>query len=222
MPYRPHLLLYCAVMLACAGSGPLAMEADFRPDPRPLATTMLYSCNGYEFIARLGPGEMALWLPERYVILSRTRSTVGVRYQEGDTVFLLTDNETTLSLGEVQFRDCKLLPERAPWADARRRHVDFRAVGHDPDWSLEIRRDQQLKLTGENDSLRLSTPDPGEQVAGQARVYHAVTERNDLRVEIVDESCPDSMTGETLASRVVVTIDGTTLYGCGRSLDYPW
>ena len=222
MLHRLYLLFFCAVTLAGGGRGLIAMEADFRPDPRPLASTMVYKCNGYEFIARLGPGEMALWLPDRYVILSQTRSTAGVRYQESAIVFLLEDNETTLTLGGVQFRDCKLMPERAPWADARRRHVDFRAVGHDPGWSLEIQRDRQLRLVGDDDSLRVITQDPGEQLVEQGRVYHAVTECNDLRVEIVEESCTDSMTGETLASRVVVAIDGIILYGCGRNLDYPW
>jgi len=222
MLHRLYLLFFCAVTLAGGGRGLIAMEADFRPDPRPLASTMVYNCNGYEFIARLGPGEMALWLPDRYVILSQTRSTAGVRYQESAIVFLLEDNETTLTLGGVQFRDCKLMPERAPWADARRRHVDFRAVGHDPGWSLEIQRDRQLRLVGDDDSLRVITQDPGEQLVEQGRVYHAVTECNDLRVEIVEESCTDSMTGETLASRVVVAIDGIILYGCGRNLDYPW
>jgi uncharacterized membrane protein/membrane-bound inhibitor of C-type lysozyme len=222
MSHRLYLLFFCTVTLACGGRGLIAMEADFRPDPRPLASTMVYNCNGYEFIARLGPGEMALWLPDRYVILSQIRSTAGVRYQESAIVFLLEDSETTLTLGGVQFRDCKLMPERAPWADARRRHVDFRAVGHDPGWSLEIQRDRQLHLVGDDDSLRVITPDPGEQLVEQGRVYHTVTERNDLRVEIVEESCTDSITGETLASRVVVAIDGITLYGCGRNLDYPW
>ena len=69
---------------------------------------------------------------------------------------------------------------------------------------------------------RANTPDPGEQVEGSARRWHAITESADLRVEIVDEPCVDTMSGEVFTSRVTVTLGAEILYGCGRDLDYPW
>ena len=62
-------LLTCCALLAAAtvsagGNGePYPGTEDFHPDERPLAKTLVYDCNGFEFVTRLGPGEMALWLP---------------------------------------------------------------------------------------------------------------------------------------------------------------
>ena len=215
-------LLLCIVLTGCGGAEVRGGETGYRPDPRPLATTMVYACGAYQFTARLGPGDMAVWLPDRYVILSRVRSESGVMYEEGDIQFWSAGEETTLSLGQEAYAGCALVPEQVPWEDARRRGVDFRAVGNEPGWSLEIQSGRHLLFVGDYGMLRVLTPDPGQNSNGQARVYHAVTETNDLRVEIMDESCNDSMTGEGLPSTVAITVNGSTFYGCGRSLDHPW
>jgi membrane-bound inhibitor of C-type lysozyme len=71
-------------------------EAGFNPDQRPLGKTMVYECDGNEFIALLGPGEMAMWLEGRYIVLSQVRSASGVKYEEGDTVFWTQGEEAML------------------------------------------------------------------------------------------------------------------------------
>lgn len=213
-----------ALLVGCAGDGVRAANTDpaFRPDERPLAKTLVYDCNGFEFTARLGPGEMALWLPERYVVLSQVRSASGTRYQEGDIEFWSKGDEAMLTVGSEQYLNCALVPHRVPWEDARRRGVDFRAVGNEPGWSLEIQQGRHLLFIGDYGMRRVNTPDPGEQVEGSARRWHAITESADLRVEIVDEPCVDTMSGEVFTSRVTVTLGADILYGCGRDLDYPW
>jgi putative lipoprotein len=69
---------------------------------------------------------------------------------------------------------------------------------------------------------RVMLDDPGEQFEGPTRVYHAVVEGNDLRVEIVDEPCTDSMKGDSFPSQVLVHHNGRTYWGCGRALEHPW
>ena len=217
-------LTICIALAGC-GSGPLRASdpgADFQPDGRPLASTLVYDCNGFDFIARLGPGEMALWLPDRYVVLSQVRSASGTKYQEGDIEFWSKGDEAILTLGSEQYMGCTLQPWRVPWEDARRRGVDFRAIGNEPGWSLEIQAGQHLLFTGDTGMRRRLTPDPGALVQGQRRRWHAVTEAVDLQVEVIDEPCVDTLSGETFPSGVTVTLDGETLYGCGRELDHPW
>ena len=130
------------LLLAGCGGGQVQGEnsqSPWVPDPRPLAKTLVYECpDEYEFVARVGPGEMAVWLEGRYLVLSRVRSASGAKYQEGDVVFWLKGDEALLSDGEQQHRNCLLVPARAPWEDARRRGVAFRAVGTEPGWHLEI------------------------------------------------------------------------------------
>jgi putative lipoprotein len=183
---------------------------------------MVYDCNGYEFIARLGPGEMALWLPDRYVVLSRVRSASGTKYQEGDIEFWSKGDDAILSVAERDYLGCVQVPHKVPWEDARRRGVDFRAVGNEPGWSLEVQSGRRLLFVVDYGMRRVSTPDPGAQLEGQTRGYHARTESADLQVEIVAGQCVDTMSGEVFPSQVSVVLDGARFYGCGRDLDYPW
>lgn len=218
--------LVFALLLPGVVGNALGSESGFRPDPRPLATTMVYQCEAFEFTVRLGPGEMAVWLPDRYVVLSQVRSDAGVMYEEGDIRFWSNGDEHTLKLGDRYYGSCQLLPGRVPWEDARRRGVDFRAVGNEPGWYLEIQRGRQLLFVGDYGALRVSAPDPlgessGPAGPGRIRIYRAVTGDSEVRVEITDESCADTMSGQNLPSRVAVTVNGRTLYGCGSDLHYP-
>ena len=224
MVYRLLLVVSCMAIVACGGNGARASQSDpgFLPDPRPLARTMVYDCNGYDFIARLGPGEIAIWLPDRYLVLSQVRSASGTKYQEGDVEFWSKGDEAMLVVGDRQYLNCTLVPHRVPWEDARRRGVDFRAVGNEPGWSLEIRDGDHLLFVGDYGMQRVSTPDPGQQLQGRAKTWHAITESADLRVEVIDDSCVDTMSGEQFSSQVTIVLNGQTLYGCGRALDYPW
>ena len=222
----PYSILFCFSIAACGGDdtrrGEVSGQADFTPDERPLATTLVYECNGYEFLARLGPGEMALWLEDRYVILSQVRSASGTLYEEGDISFWSKGDEAMLTVAGQSYQNCHLLPQRAPWEDARRRGVDFRGVGNEPGWYLEIQSGRQLLFVADYGSQRVMVPDQGEETDGPARVHYGATATHELRVGIVDEPCVDTMSGDMLPSQVWVTFNGTEYQGCGRNLDYPW
>lgn len=223
---RLYALLLGVIIAGCSGGdvrgGERASSASFSPDQRPLGKTMVYECSGYEFIARLGPGEMAVWLEDRYTILSQVRSASGVKYEEGDTVFWVKGEEALLIVDNQQYADCHLAPERVPWEDARRRGVDFRAVGNEPGWYLEIQHGRQLLFVGDYGMQRVMVADPGVESQGAMRTYHSRTSPNDLRVEIVDELCTDTMSGNILPSQVTIYLDGSTLWGCGQTLEHPW
>ena len=209
-------------LAACSNSQSQNVQEPFLPDSRPLGTTLVYDCLGYEFIARLGPGEMAVWLEDEYLVLSQVRSASGVKYQEGDVIFWTKGEESSLFLGAQRYPDCKLVPSRAPWEDARRRGVDFRAVGNEPGWYLEIREGREILYVGDYGMNRLMTPDPGAEAVSSGRIYHAVTESSELIVEIIDEECLDTMQDASYPARVSLTVNGKPLQGCGMALDYPW
>ena len=211
------------VLLAACSSGTAREQADpFLPDQRPLAKTLVYECLGYEFMARLGPGEMAVWLEDEYLILSQVRSASGVKYQEGDVTFWTKGEEATLFLGGQRHGDCKVNSARVPWEDARRRGISFRAAGNEPGWVLEIRDSKQLLFVGDYGMNRVLTPDPGAQAVADGRIYHAITKANELIVEIHETECRDSMSGANYPSGVSVTLNGDRFSGCGMTLDYSW
>jgi membrane-bound inhibitor of C-type lysozyme/uncharacterized membrane protein len=191
-------------------------------DPHPVATTMVYDCAGYQFVTRQGPGEVALWLPDRYLVLSQVPAASGTKYQEGDVEFWSKGDEAMLDVAGQPFRGCQSMPHLVPWEDARRRGVDFRAVGNEPGWYLEFQQGRQLLLVADYGKTRVMAADPVEHVQGATRVYLADAPAGPLRVEVVDEPCHDTMSGEAFAAQVTVSYDQHSWYGCGRPLDYPW
>ena len=76
LPVYPLLL----AMAGCAGSQAEPPAPAWDVDPRPLGKTLVYECLGTEFIARVGPGEMAVWLDDRYLVLSRLRGASALVY----------------------------------------------------------------------------------------------------------------------------------------------
>jgi putative lipoprotein len=202
---------------------PLAAdEPDMQADERPLATTLVYDCNGYEFVARLGPGEMALWLPDQYVVLPQVRSASGALYEEGDISFWSKGDDAMLTVADQIHQNCHLQPQRVPWEDARRRGVDFRATGNEPGWHLEIKSGKQVLFVYAYGMQRALVSNPTEEIADSTRVYTGVSGGRELQVEILEQACVDNMSGDQFPNRVVVTFDNTRYEGCGQDLEYPW
>jgi len=115
----------------------------------------------------------------------------------------------------------------APWDGVffeLARDRDFRAVGQEPGWQLEIRQGAEMRFTYDYGKGTAITPASRAQVDSSTgtRTYHAVAEANDLRVEIVPVSCADSMSGRQFQATVSVTLNGKTFRGCGEELATPF
>jgi uncharacterized membrane protein len=218
-----HSLVMCFLLSACAGEDALRTPST-QPDqagPAPSAT-LVYACNDYEFVARVGTGTMTLWLEDGDIVLPQVRSASGTLYEEGDITFWSKGNEAMLTVAGQSYQNCHLAPERVPWEDARRRGVDFRAIGNEPPWYVEIQSGRQMLFVVDYGMRRILVPDTGARNVGATRVFQGASGGHNLRLEIVDEPCADSMSGETFPARVTATLDGTTYQGCGQDLDHPW
>jgi len=220
--------LFFAGLLSLQIAGGCALNDGNGPEPAVAADlqtrgkTLVYECSGYEFIARTGPEEMAVWLEDQYLILPQVRSGSGAKYQEGDVTFWSKGEEAMLTVGRQQFGDCVLVPHRAPWEDARRRGVDFRAVGNEPGWYLEIQHDRHLLFVADYGLNRVLITSPTLTVEEPRTIYQASSDKDELRVEIVDELCTDTMKGDTFTSQVTVYLNGKAYTGCGNSLVRNW
>jgi uncharacterized membrane protein len=115
----------------------------------------------------------------------------------------------------------------APWDGVffeLARDRDFRAVGQEPGWQLEIRIGSEMRLTYDYGKGSVVTPAARAQVDARTgtRTFHAVTEANDLRVEIVPVGCQDSMSGKSFPATVTVSLNDRSFRGCGESLATPF
>lgn len=201
--------------------------------PQPVGETFVCDCpapaggKAFSFTVRTGPGELALWLParfadgaadERYLVLGQVRAASGAKYQSDGVTVWNKGGEALLAVGEQTFPGCIERSQRAPWAEARRRGVDFRAVGQEPGWHLEIREGERIRFVYDYGEREVVTParEPVEKEG--YTVYHAETKAHDITVTIADEPCTDTMSGERFEAAARVRLDGRTYRGCGRFL----
>ena len=110
-------------------------------------------------------------------------------------------------------------PAAPAWEDARAAGVDFRAVGQEPGWLLNIYRENKITLEWDygqqNAEFPLATPDTSQEGAS---IYSTQANGHALVVMIRRFPCQDAMSGAAFPSTVSVTIDGRELQGCGRSV----
>jgi len=120
-------------------------------------------------------------------------------------------------------RDRALAPRDGVFFELARDR-DFRAVGQEPGWQLELRAGSEMRFTYDYGKGSAVMPAPRAQVDARTgtRSFHAVTEANDLRVEIVPVACEDSMSGKSFPATVMATLNDRSYRGCGESLATPF
>ena len=195
--------------------------------PQRVGLTTVYHCGEegarFEIVTRTGPGEIALWLPPQfgrpYLVLGQTRATSGARY-EGDGVLLWAkDTEAWLEVGGADQGRCRADPRRSTWEHAKLSGVDFRAVGHQPGWTLEIRKGRQLRFSyGDQSEVTTTCPAPVSDNSLRQTIYEATDGEHLLTVLLEGAPCRDRLSGEQFSTRVEVTLDRRTFQGCGRPL----
>jgi uncharacterized membrane protein len=108
-----------------------------------------------------------------------------------------------------------------PWESAKQRGIDFRAVGNEPGWYLEI--DDGVRILAVVDygekRVEMPAPPPAMTDADTRRISYLVqTEAHRMSIVIAEVPCADVMSGEEFPARVTLTLDGKEYQGCGRSL----
>jgi uncharacterized membrane protein len=104
------------------------------------------------------------------------------------------------------------------------RDRDFRAIGQEPGWQLEIRMGSEMRFTYDYGKGSAVTPAARAELDAKTgtRTFHATGEANDLRVEVVPVRCEDTMSGKPFPSTVTVSLNDRSFRGCGESLATPF
>jgi putative lipoprotein len=106
-----------------------------------------------------------------------------------------------------------------PWEEARSRGIEFRALGNEPGWFLEIDQEKWMRLLYAYGERMATTPVPKPTVDGGVTRYQSSGDGHTLDVKISGGPCSDGMSDQTYPLTVTVAIDGTDLRGCGRWLN---
>ncbi len=215
---RSHMarLPFAALVLgACAAS------SDAGPSPAD-AASWAYVCDGLRFTMQVEDRAARLTLPDRTILLPQVPAASGVRYRDGTTEFWSKGDTARLELDGRVYADCRTGDGSDPWEAARRRGIDFRAVGQEPGWYLDIDEGHRIELVADYGERRVSAPAPPPSTDDGGRtIYRVRTEAHALTVTILDRPCIDVMSGEAFPATVNVTLDGRDYRGCGRPLGPP-
>lgn len=207
------------VAAAAHGCSPEQAEEAASEQVKP-ASTFVYECDdGYGFVARI-QGETAwVFLPETTAALPHVPAGAGARYSEGGITYWSKGEGALLEVAGAEHVACANNWRRAVWEHAKLSGADFRAVGNEPGWLLEIYPRRMVLVTdyGEH-RYEFETPDPVENTEERRATYE--TSDRGLRVIVVIEGreCRDTMSGEVFEAAVAVKLNEATYRGCGRAL----
>ncbi|MFZ0390516.1 MAG: MliC family protein [Calditrichia bacterium] len=210
-------------LLSCKGP-----EAGPPEDPKNImaeyldSETYVFDCeSGRTFTVRIEGNTAILFLPDNPVRLPRIESASGAKYSDGKILFWSKGDTARIQLHSRTYRNCLENPGRSRWAHARLNGVDFRAVGNEPGWYLEITGGGETVFVTDygQSEYHFTTPEP--EVDREAGRSEYLMENNNRQMKVILEGkwCRDNATGEQFETTVTVRIDGRVFHGCGRVLN---
>lgn len=234
------LLLPIAVVTGCGGGNgpgdegaerPPAAEAPSR-DPSPAdpmipadtlgAGTYVFTCpDGFAFAADVDTGSARVELVVREETLPRVPSATGARYEAGDLVFWSHGGAALLAAGDREHRECRGVAASSPWEKAALLGIEFRALGQEPGWILDVHPERWIRYIGDYGETRMALPPVSPEEAGDTLTYRTSTEEHTLTAVVRPVPCRDAMSGHAFSHTVTVRVDGRELEGCGRRLQAP-
>ena len=183
--------------------------------------TYVYECNdGYSFTARVGEKNAWLFLPNQSVNLPLASSDSDSKYSQGLIVYRATGDKATLEVGGKRHADCSNNRAKAIWEDAKLRGVDYRAIGNEPGWNLEITPGDKIVFVADygNNVYKFVTPQPVVDQDARKTIYKVLDDQHIMEVLIEGRPCSDTMSGEMFNTTVTVLLDNKKYRGCGMAL----
>lgn len=216
---------------ACAEPEPSADDASppeqqAAADEPFAAVTRVYHCVGatgpFQLVTRTRPEGMSIFLPptlgEQHRLLEEVEA--GTRYAAGGTEVLVHGNTADLVLPEVRYQDCSFDPRASMWEHAKLGGADFRGLGNEPGWALEVRGQSVLWFNYDYGASELAVPivETHSDPETRSTTFVGRSDSAELVVTLTAETCADTMADETYPTRVSVTLGERTFLGCGRPL----
>ncbi len=109
------------------------------------------------------------------------------------------------------------------WERAKEEGVQFRAVGNEPGWMIEVRDDKKIEFVNDYGSLEIKAPvdDLWLGPAGEDKIYYVENDVIQFQVIIMKKSYQDNMSGEVFPYQVRVVFPSKSYVGGGRLLIEP-
>lgn len=212
-----------------AAPPPTAEVAPAPPPPPPAEPVSerefevyVYACpDGTRYTVAVGEEASLLLLPDGARRLPHVPAASGARYESEDgTLYWSKGREALLTIDGVEHAGCLSDATAAVWESARVRGVDYRAVGNEPGWSLEIVDGGRGRFETDDGewAIEFDTPPPVDGGGPGAIDYVVTGGPRTLRILLRREPCHDPRADVAYPLRVRVETDGRIYEGCGQAL----
>jgi uncharacterized membrane protein len=181
------------------------------------ARTWVFICpDESSYVVRTTESEAWVFGEHATLRLTAVAGARPLRYAQGEVELIIEGEHGMLSEPGKETFTCHNNRQRAVWEHAKFDGVDFRGVGNEPPWVLEIREMARIVLITAYGEKRVERPLPNPVTDQDRKITR--WDAGDLKIEITAAICYDSMSGESFGSRVVIHWQGQVLTGCGRPL----
>jgi len=121
----------------------------------------------------------------------------------------------TLTTPTITINNCANDARAAIWEKAKLSGVDFRAVGNEPGWVMEIKGQQaNLRLDYGKRIIDVELPAPSIDKDKKLSIFKSP----EFEISIEGQRCKDTMSGEAFEASVNIKINWKAYRGCGRAL----
>ena len=219
-----NMAVMIALFIAACTNSAAPQNADqshTQAKARKIQRTFVFECGStFSFVAAIVDDTAWVFLPQKTTNLPRVLSANGEKFSDNQYTFWIKSNKAMLETVTSTHRNCMNNGSKAIWEHAKLSGVDFRAVGNEPGWQLEILNQDRILFVGDygNFSREFPAPEPTTDKQTRRTIYQTAAEGKNLMVIIEGRQCRDTMKGEIFETTVSVTLDRKTHQGCGRPL----
>ena len=178
-------------LVACAN-----LQTNQAKDPARLsssqAQTFVFECDdGFGFVARIEGDNAWVFLPGETLALPHVDTVSGSAYAADNTSLMLRGDQASLISDHAEHTGYSNNHARAIWEHAKLEGVDFRALGNEPGWILEISNNTELKLVTDygQRSYRFKAAWIEPDQRGRTTTYTASTAEHNITVTITGNAC---------------------------------
>lgn len=179
----------------------------------------VFECAGLTFTVEIKSGEAWIFLPDYSGPLPLVTSASGTKYEANNITFWSVGEEASLDYGKQRYAECRNNRQLAVWEAAKLKGADFRAVGNEPGWVLEITGDSlSLIADSGNSEYAFDGVERQSDETSQATTYRGVAGDDSITVTLQGQTCQDTMADTSYETTVTIELNEQTLRGCGRPL----
>lgn len=207
-----------AVILgACAPASPTPSAEAYGLEQ---SAAYVYRCDGdRRFILRTLGDSVRLQRELLAVTLPVIDSASGVRYHAGGTTLWTRGSEARLHTETETLEGCRGTIAPTPWEVSRLLGYDFRAIGQEPGWVVEVDLDHRMHVLADYGEIEFYTPPPDVRSDDEGvTIYRAEAGGRHVTLSIRETPCADAMSGERFPTTAVLTLEEAVYHGCGRFL----